>query len=153
MFFFFARKRESSQEENDRKMRHEKHTQMGFELLTSRVTIQHVSTCAFREYLEVLNLSFDKKNILPFLTAAQRKHVQIHVMKTCRQASVTNSLLTLNFFCYIFKWQHNPEWIKVLLGCSKPRLHSHHKYFVNEQCLITSFHNLYQVQWLTATLI
>ena len=42
-------------------MRHEKHTQMGFELLTSRVTIQHVSTCAFREYLEVLNLSFDKK--------------------------------------------------------------------------------------------
>ena len=86
---------------------------------------------------------FWQKNILPFLTAAQRKHVQIHVMKTCRQASVTNSLLTLNFSCYIFKWQHNPEWIKVLLGCSKPRLHSHHKYFVNEQCLITSFHNLF----------
>ena len=35
--------------------------------------------------------------ILPFLTAAQRKHVQIHVIKTCRQASVTNSLLTLNY--------------------------------------------------------
>ena len=34
------------------------------------------------------------KNILPFLTAAQRKPVQIHAMKTCRQASVTNRLLT-----------------------------------------------------------
>ena len=102
MFFFLPEKEKGVK----KKTRHEKHAQMGFEheLLTSRVTIQHVSTCAFSallscKYLKVLNLSFDKKiYILPFLTAAQRKHVQIHVMKTCRQASVTNSLLTLNFF-------------------------------------------------------
>ena len=40
---------------------------------------------------------WQKKIILPFLTAAKRKHVQIHVTKTCRQASVANSLVTLNF--------------------------------------------------------
>ena len=40
------------------------------------------------------------KIIIPFLTAAQRKHIQIHVMKMCRQASVTNSLLSLSFFYF-----------------------------------------------------
>ena len=56
-----------------------------------------------------LYLSSDrqKKTTLPFLTAALRKHVQIHVIKTCRQASVTNSLATLNFFNFtnIHEWK------------------------------------------------
>ena len=129
-----------------KKTKHEKQTQMGFELLTSRLTIQHVhiSTGALLTSIWKCQTSvLTKKITLPFLTAAQRKHVQIHVMKTCKQASVTNSLLTLNFFFYFYKWQHNPEWIKVLCACSKPRLYSQHKYFVNEQCLITPFHNLF----------
>ena len=60
------------------------------------------------KYLKVLTSVLTEKNILPFLTAAQRKHVQIHVMKTCRQASVINSLLTLNVFV-IFS-NDNPEY-------------------------------------------
>ena len=43
---------------------------------------------------------WQNKIILPFLTETQRKHVQIHVMKTFRQASVTNSLLALYFFYF-----------------------------------------------------
>ena len=87
-------------------IKHEKYAPMGFELLTSRVTIQHVShwgryLCITFKSLKVFILCrpkfiahpipqfWQKKIILPFLTAAQRKHVQIHVIKTCRQASVT----------------------------------------------------------------
>ena len=54
------------------------------------------------QVFESVNLSFDqKKKYLAVFDAAQRKHVQIHVMKTCRQASVTNSVnleLLLLFF-------------------------------------------------------
>ena len=45
--WFFVRKEKAVK----KKTRHEKHTQMGFELLTSRVTIQHVTTCAFTVFL------------------------------------------------------------------------------------------------------
>ena len=50
---------------------------------------------------------WQNKISVPFLTAAQRKHVQMPVMKTCKQASVTNSLLTLFFYKY---HNINPEW-------------------------------------------
>ena len=109
-----------------KKTKHEKHTQFhGISTLNlSRDDPACINLCiTYYKYLKVLNLSFDKKKIiLPFLTAAQRKLVQIHVMKTCRQTSVTNSLLTLNFL-YFYKCQHNSEWIKILCACSKPRLH------------------------------
>ena len=59
------------------------------------------------QVFESVNLSFDKKKILPFLTAAQRKHVQIHVMKTCRQASVTNSV-NLELFLLFFQMTTQP---------------------------------------------
>ena len=91
-----------------------------------------------------LYLSSDrqKKTTLPFLTAALRKHVQIHVIKTCRQASVTNSLVTLN--CFNFTYPNTTlNGKRNLWACSKPRLHSDHNYFVNKQCVITPFHNLF----------
>ena len=78
MFFFFGRKRESSQEENKT---WKAYTNGIWTLNLSRDDPAGINLCITYKYLKVLNLSFDKKKkmILLFLTAAQRKHVQRHV--------------------------------------------------------------------------
>ena len=147
--------------------KHEKYTPMGFELLTSLKTIQHVShwgTCALlsrawkclsfvyvlqaQVYRSPYTSVLTKQNYIAVSDCSTEKTCTIPVIKTCRQASVTNSLVTLNFFNFTNiptqPWMEKKIMRLFETECSLgPRLHSDHHHFVNGRCIITPFHNLF----------